>query len=274
MAPYRLRLRGIRRETGTTTEKYDDDEGEGGDDDGKGEKPLKASKAPKEAKKPKEGKVDQWHSSMTTTWTAYLYRSPSQNSSQDRDLTPYKLKTSGKPLQVIVKLINIEITATLPKYTLEGTWRVKDLANEKIGTKHLYGIKNNDHPVTALGRDYQQTRSLPGIPQHLSAQVFSADPDTAFFFSSCFVPTQQKGWDNRPSVEEVNKKLSPEQLREVDQMADWPTDLEEAKRHRANLMVERCYFSETFNTNLLERPFSLCEHLISTFSSLPGTASK
>ncbi|KAF9538338.1 hypothetical protein EC957_006897, partial [Mortierella hygrophila] len=57
-------------------------------------------------------------------------------------------------------------------------------------------------------------------------------------------------------LEEVNKKLPPELLREVDQVADWPMDLEEAKRHRANanLTVERCYISETFNTNLFELP--------------------
>ncbi|KAF9151653.1 hypothetical protein BG015_006406 [Linnemannia schmuckeri] len=58
----------------------------------------------------------------------------------------------------------------------------------------------------------------------------------------------------------MHNKLPPELLHEVDRTVDWPVDLEEAKRHRADLMVERRYFFETISTDLFERPFSLCEH--------------
>lgn len=54
--------------------------------------------------------------------------------------------------------------------------------------------------------------------------------------------------------------MPPEVLREIDQWVDLPMDLEEAKRHREELMKERRYFSETINTELFERPFSRCEH--------------
>ncbi|KAG0068868.1 hypothetical protein BGZ89_003959 [Linnemannia elongata] len=293
-------------------EDEDEDEGEGGDDDGQGDKAPKASKTPKEPKKPKEVKVYEWYSEKEY----YKNRLPLPiviSEFEPRpDLTPYNLKVPSKPLQVIVKLANIEITPLRPTYP-GGSWHVEGMANESIvatgiyyydtenitdsrlkfrinikepsyeqsndkGTKHLYGIMNDDLLRQRLdGIITKQDRCLvfPNIFQHKVQSFSLVDPTKpgyrkilAFFLvnpeepilSTTFVPPQQQEWDNRPFVKEANKKLPPELLREVDHMVDWPMDLEEAKRHRADLMVERRYFSETINTDLFERPFSLCEH--------------
>jgi hypothetical protein len=146
------------------------------------------------------------------------------------------------------------------------------------GTKHLYGVENEDPLVQYLdGIATKQDRCVvfPNIFQHKVQSFSLADPTKpgyrkilAFFLvnpedpilSTTFVPPQQEDWDNRAFVKEVHNKLPPELLREVDQMVDWPMDLKEAKKHRADLMAERRSFSETIKTDLFERPFSLCEH--------------
>lgn len=228
------------------------------------------------------------------------------------DLPRYSLKTVGKPLQVIVKLANIELTPENPVYE-GGTWHVEGMANENIvatgiyyydtenivdsrlmfriqikepkyeqsddrGTEHLYDVMNEDALVQYLdGITTQQDRCVvfPNIYQHQVQSFGLADrtkPGSrkllAFFLvnpeepvmSTTFVPPQQKEWDNRVFLAELSDRLPPEVLREIDQLVDWLMDLEEAKRHREELMKERRYFSETINTELFERPFSPCEH--------------
>ncbi|KAF9905404.1 hypothetical protein EC991_001699 [Linnemannia zychae] len=145
------------------------------------------------------------------------------------------------------------------------------------GAKHLYGVKNKDPLVQDLDGIYtRQGRCLvfPNFFQHQVQSFQLADPTKpgsrkilAFFLvhpeepvlSTTFVPPQQRDWDNRPFVAETKTKLPPELLREIEKMVDWPMDLEEAKRHRADLMKERGNFSETIN-ELFEIPFDLCEH--------------
>ncbi|KAG0251900.1 hypothetical protein BGZ95_006767, partial [Linnemannia exigua] len=193
----------------------DEDEDEEGDGDG-GEKPAKALKEPKE---PRE--------TLTT------------------------------PLQVIIKLANIELTPENPSYN-GGTWHVEGMANENIvatgiyyydthnisdsrldfriqieepryyqsddrGTQHLYGVQNQDPLVQYLDGIETRQRSL------------SLEP----ILSTTHVPPQQKEWDHRDFVTEVYNRLPPERVREVEMRVDWPMDLEEAKSHRADLMVER-----------------------------------
>lgn len=223
----------------------------------------------------------------------------------------YDLKNTGKPLQFIVKLANIELTPDNPEY--EGAWHVEGMANENIvatgiyyyhtenitesrlnfriqtqepdhpqsddrGTLHLYGLTNYGPLVQYMdGIITKQDRCIvfPNILQHQVQPFKLLDPTKpgsrkilAFFLvnpeepvlSTTFVPPQQRAWDNRAFVEEVRQRLPPEQLREVDQMVDWPMDLKEAKEHREELMAERHSFVKTVNEEIFERPFSLCEH--------------
>ena len=85
---------------------------------------------------------------------------------------------------------------------------------------------------------------------------FLVGPDPVV--STATVPPQQLEWLKR----EVQSKPSlPNELSEkILDMLDWPMSLEEAKKHREQLMKERKYFIEQNNENLFERPFSLCEH--------------
>ncbi|OAQ34529.1 hypothetical protein K457DRAFT_14369 [Linnemannia elongata AG-77] len=273
-----------------TDSDYDDDsEGEsGGDSECKDEDKVKKVRKLKKVRLPQPIKIPEFVP-------------------QD-DLPRYNLKTQGKPLQVIVKLANIELTPENPTYG-GGTWHVEGMANENIiatgiyyydtenisdsrlkfriqikepkyeqsddrGTEHLYGVMNEDALVQYLdGIMTQQDRCVvfPNIYQH-QVQTFGLVDRTkpgfrkllAFFLvnpedpvlSTTFVPPQQKEWDNRIFLAEVSDKFPPEILCEIDQLVDWPMDLEEAKRHREELMKERRYFSETINTELFERPFN------------------
>ncbi|GJJ70833.1 proline dehydrogenase [Entomortierella parvispora] len=51
--------------------------------------------------------------------------------------TPYDLKNKGRPLQVIVKLANIELTPMNPAYK-GGAWHVEGMANEEIVATGIY----------------------------------------------------------------------------------------------------------------------------------------
>ncbi|KAH7060159.1 hypothetical protein BKA57DRAFT_446468 [Linnemannia elongata] len=53
------------------------------------------------------------------------------------DVPKYDLKKTGKPLQVIVKLANIELTPENPTYQ-GGTWHVEGMANENIVATGIY----------------------------------------------------------------------------------------------------------------------------------------
>ncbi|KAG9073104.1 hypothetical protein KI688_000891 [Linnemannia hyalina] len=53
------------------------------------------------------------------------------------EIPKYDLKNTGKPLQVIVKLANIELTPDNPKYE-GGTWHVEGMANDNIAATGIY----------------------------------------------------------------------------------------------------------------------------------------
>lgn len=228
------------------------------------------------------------------------------------DVPKYDLKNTGKPLQVIVKLANIELTPENPRYE-GGTWHVEGMANENIvasgiyyyhtenisdsrlnfriqvqepgyeqsddnGVRHMYDLWNDGPLVQYLdGVVTKQDRCLvfPNIYQH-QVQPFTLDDATksgsrkilVFFLvnpeeptlSTTNVPPQQKEWATEDYMKVVAQNLPPELVHEIDLMVDWPMKLEEAKRHREELMKERKFFVQTMEEEVFARPFSLCEH--------------
>ncbi|KAF9152920.1 hypothetical protein BG015_004459 [Linnemannia schmuckeri] len=130
------------------------------------------------------------------------------------EIPKYDLKNTGKPLQVIVKLANIELTPENPKYE-GGTWHVEGMANDNIaatgiyyyhsenisesrlnfriqvhepdyeqyddsGVLHMYDLKNEGPLVQSLdGVITKQDRCLvfPNIYQH-QVQPFELDDPT------------------------------------------------------------------------------------------------
>ncbi|KAG0049981.1 hypothetical protein BGZ83_005219 [Gryganskiella cystojenkinii] len=228
-------------------------------------------------------------------------------------LMPFDLKNRDRPLQVIVKLANIELTPENPKY-VGGAWHVEGMANESIvatgiyyhhsenitetklnfrvnvrepayhqgdlrGVGENYGIWDEGPMIQSLdGILTKQDRCIvfPNIYQH-QVQPFELQDNTkpgsrrilVFFLidpqhpilSTSQVPPQQKSWTREHGLlEEVSKRLPQELVDQVDEYLDWPMSLIEAKQHREKLMHERKFFVKTVNTELFERPFSLCEH--------------
>lgn len=72
------------------------------------------------------------------------------------------------------------------------------------------------------------------------------------------MPPQQKSWFQ----EEIDKQTSMpvEIVHKIIDFLDWPMTLEEAKKHRDELMEERKYFVSKSNEEYFERIFYLCEH--------------
>ncbi|KAG0322848.1 hypothetical protein BGZ97_003405 [Linnemannia gamsii] len=230
----------------------------------------------------------------------------------------YDLRTAGRerPLQVIVKLANIELTPNNPKYE-GGTWHVEGMANENIvatgiyyyhtenitesrldfriqveepryeqsdqeGMWYMYRLYDGDAVVQHLdGIVTKQDRCIvfPNIYQHQVQPFELQDPTRpgsrkilVFFLinpeedpivSTTFVPPQQADW--YPLIE-VLQEIEPRLPLEIGQMIVGLMDrsrlmgLEEAKRHREELMEERKFFVKTTNDEVFARPFSLCEH--------------
>ncbi|KAF9124694.1 hypothetical protein BGW39_007960 [Mortierella sp. 14UC] len=229
-----------------------------------------------------------------------------------KDVPKYNLTKTGTPLQVIVKLANIELTPKNPKYP-GGTWHVEGMANENIVATGIYYYQSENISESRLnfriqvkepsyeqgdyngvGRMYdlwnggalvqyldgvvtKQDRCFvfPNIYQH-QVQPFQLEDPTkpgsrkilVFFLvnpeeptlSTTNVPPQQKEWVSEDYLQVVAKKLPPELVREIDLMVDWPMEMEEAKKHRTELMKERKYFVKTMDRKVFARPFSLCEH--------------
>lgn len=212
---------------------------------------------------------------------------------KDKPFRTYDLK--GKNVQVIVKLANIHLTPESPDYE-GGTWHVEGAAGEEIiasgiyyydtenisesrlafredvceppyeqnddrGVKEVYGLENEGALNQNLGYLVTQTNrciAFPNTYQH-QVQPFSLIDKTkpghrkiiVFFLvnpehkilSTSNVPPQQGGW----KLHSLN----------FDQGS---MDLEEAKKHRKELMKERKFVMDEVTKEHFERPFSLCEH--------------
>ncbi|CAO3565366.1 unnamed protein product [Mortierella alpina] len=151
--------------------------------------------------------------------------------------------------------------------------------NDNRGMELMYGLQNEEALVQYLdGIVTKQDRCIafPNIYQH-QVQPFELEDPTkpgtrsilVFFLvdpakpilSTTHVPPQQKTWAPRSGLlQEVEDKMPPEIVLAIQKLVDWPIDLDEAKLHREELMRERKYFVKVMNTDMFERPFSLCEH--------------
>ncbi|KAF9350715.1 hypothetical protein BGX26_011157 [Mortierella sp. AD094] len=144
------------------------------------------------------------------------------------------------------------------------------------GCGAMYGLETDEPSMQYLdGIITKQDRcvAFPNIYQHQVQPFGLKDPSQpgsrsilAFFLvnperpilSTTNVPPQQKEWV--PMWKKASGELPPEIVTMIGGMVDWPMDMEEAKQHRKEMMMERKYFVEKTNEKMFERPFSLCEH--------------
>ncbi|MFI1379707.1 DUF4246 domain-containing protein [Embleya sp. NPDC020886] len=194
----------------------------------------------------------------------------------------------GRRLQIIVKLATIRLTPARPEYP-GGSWHVEGMMNERIvstgiyywdsenitesrlsfraalddpnyeqnddnGLRDIYGLEDEDALNLVLGSTSTpagRCLAFPNILQHRVDSFRLADPSRpghrkilAFFLvdpskrivSTSDVPPQQP-WSDTSTM-----------------------TLEQARKHREQLMRERKFFVDEHNEQLYEREFSLCEH--------------
>lgn len=87
---------------------------------------------------------------------------------------------------------------------------------------------------------------------------FLVDPSVKIL-STVRVPPQQKSWFQM-EVDKESTSLPVEITHKILDILEWPMTLEEAKKHRDELMEERKYFVSQSNEQHFERLFYLCEH--------------
>lgn len=160
----------------------------------------------------------------------------------------------GRSLQVIVKLANIELAPEKPKH--EG------------GLRGIYGIRDEDPMNQEIGSIVAEEARLVAFPtifQHRVAPFelvdcekkghrkilvfFLVDPKRKIVSTKNVAP-QQREW-----VEDSSFKIG-----ESFNIEEWTMTLEQAKKYREDLVSERKYMRDESNTEIYERPFSLCEH--------------
>ena len=149
---------------------------------------------------------------------------------------------------------------------------------DSVGVEAAYGIREEAPMNQKLGSVITRSGRCIAFPNCLQHRVypfrlldpsksahrkilvfFLVDPDERIV-STLHVPPQQRHWFGSVVAPAI-PTLPPEVVHLiVEQMDDWPMSMEEAKSHRAELMVERKFFIEAGNETLFERPFSLCEH--------------
>ncbi|ORX80805.1 hypothetical protein K493DRAFT_320815 [Basidiobolus meristosporus CBS 931.73] len=150
--------------------------------------------------------------------------------------------------------------------------------NDDNGIEAVYGLVNNGPMNQVLGSAVtQEDRCIafpntlqhrvspfrlsdPTKPGHRKILVFFLVDPTSTILSTSVVPPQQQSWlADQLSPIPPFKELSKEVLDSIVDFSELMT-LQEAKKHREELMVERKYFVSQNNEQLFEREFSLCEH--------------
>ncbi|CAF4998753.1 unnamed protein product [Rotaria sp. Silwood1] len=141
--------------------------------------------------------------------------------------TNSNINLCGRKLQIIVKLANIILTPSNPKYP----------GDDHYGVNSVYGLQD-EQPLN---------QSL-------------VDP-TIRILSTAHIPPQQSHWyiDLMRSTSPFNR-LPSLVINKIMSYIDFPMTMNQAKQHRDKLMDERKYFISQNNHLLFERPFSLCEH--------------
>ncbi|CAF1498768.1 unnamed protein product, partial [Rotaria sp. Silwood1] len=183
--------------------------------------------------------------------------------------TNSNINLCGRKLQIIVKLANIILTPSNPKYP----------GDDHYGVNSVYGLQDEQPLNQSLGKIItQENRCIvfPNIYQHCVAPFqlkdstqpgqrkilvfFLVDP-TIRILSTAHIPPQQSHWyiDLMRSTSPFNR-LPSLVINKIMSYIDFPMTMNQAKQHRDKLMDERKYFISQNNHLLFERPFSLCEH--------------
>lgn len=150
--------------------------------------------------------------------------------------------------------------------------------DDDIGVKTIFGIdrdgpQNQDagYIVAEKGRcvafpNMMQHRVQPFMLQDATKPgfrkilvFFLVDPCHRVL-STATVPPQQHTWLEKELSDGMQASLPEEVIDMISKKLPWPMGLEEAKRHREELMKERTQVRVLVNNQVFEVPFELCEH--------------
>ena len=153
--------------------------------------------------------------------------------------------------------------------------------NKKDWVRHTYGIEAHDSLNQGVGSIVAKEGRCIAFPNTYQHQVapfslrnkkkpghrkimvfFLVDPSTQRVMSTENVPPQRRDWlfDYLMNPIPVFPMLPSEIVAHIVNYMDWPMTLEEAKKHREELMKQRKYYIDQTTRTIFARPFSLCEH--------------
>ncbi|EGF77255.1 hypothetical protein BATDEDRAFT_91972 [Batrachochytrium dendrobatidis JAM81] len=180
----------------------------------------------------------------------------------------------GRNLQVIVKLTNIQLTPSKPKYD-EGNWHNEGPINESIVATGLYyyDVENITTPKldyrVAVDRFDQVASVYPNRYQHKEQSFELADPTQpghckilTFFVvnpsrrivSTAHVAPQQPQWYNS-SLDKT--PIPPELWNDITQYIQGVQSPDEAKHYRDELTSDRTQITAAYNKYRYERKYNL-----------------
>ncbi|KAF9217869.1 hypothetical protein BGZ59_008976 [Podila verticillata] len=165
--------------------------------------------------------------------------------------------------------LNFRIHVQEPDYAQgddTGVLAMFGLEDEEALVQNLDGIVTKQDRCIAFPNIYQHQVQPFGLADPTKPGTrkilvfFLVNPETPIL-STTHVPPQQKEWAPMKGVLlQAARKLPAELVQEIDKHVDWPMELEEAFRHREELMKQRKYFVSSMTEEVFARPFSLCEH--------------
>lgn len=202
----------------------------------------------------------------------------------------------GEPLQVIVKLANIELTQEKPEYT-GGTWHVEGIEEERIVATGIYYYEM--HNITDSKLVFRHSINQPeksqydqkGMLEHFGFNdrdplnqilgSFTAKAGRCIVFPNVYqhrVAPFELADKTKPGFRKIlvfflidpkKKVISTHNV--LPQQPDWKDiksqkkdrqiiTRKEAESFREKLMFERRYVGDEYQKEFFEREFSLCEH--------------
>ncbi|MFI2632917.1 DUF4246 domain-containing protein [Streptomyces collinus] len=194
----------------------------------------------------------------------------------------------GRRLQVIVKLATIHLTPDKPEYR-GGSWHVEGMLNERIVSTGIYYWDNENVTESRLSfraalddPDYEQNddnglREVYGLEDEDALNQMLGSASTPAGRCLAFPNILQHRVDSfrlkdptRPGHRKILAFFLVDPSETIVSTSDVPPQqpwsdsstmtLEQAKKHREQLMQERTFFVDEHNEQLYEREFSLCEH--------------
>ncbi|OAJ41309.1 hypothetical protein BDEG_24930 [Batrachochytrium dendrobatidis JEL423] len=177
----------------------------------------------------------------------YVPTLPEHFQSNYESAKPVSLR--GRNLQVIVKLTNIQLTPSKPKYD-EGNWHNEGPINESIVAVGLYyyDVKISPHPNSI------SARLLIGlIKEHLVRIGKMLNPSRRIV-STAHVAPQQPQWYNS-SLDKAH--VPPELWNDITQYIQGVQSPAEAKHYRDELTSDRTRIVKAYNEDIYERVYYL-----------------